>query len=173
LAADEVVAEGSEERPRAPAEGEAARVTLSVAVASPMMAGEVLWPQTKVAVEAERGALTPNDDASFWVKSIGMTLASAVLIAPLGLVGLFVPALLDWPVWTLVVGLFATGLPVFAGIRVLHERADARLAAKVHELAARRRAQREVARTIPALGAGGDSVAVPGIVDDRVRDARS
>jgi hypothetical protein len=136
------------------------------------MAGEVLWPVMSAALDEERDVLTPRDHAIIRARATGISLSLSVAFTAVILASLFVPSIAGWPTWAFYVAFLLAAMPSGIALRVTFNAQDAKAARRVHDLATRRRAEREAARTIPALGAGGDSVAVPGIVDDRVREAR-
>jgi fatty acid desaturase len=136
------------------------------------MAGEVFWPKMSAALDEQRAILTTADHAAVRTRATATTTLGVIVATAAILAAFFIPHLADWPTWAFYVAVLVVALPVGVGTRLLANAEDAKAARRVHELAARRRLEREQARTTGALGAGGDSVAVPGIVDDRVREAR-
>lgn len=136
------------------------------------MADEVLWPKFSAALDAEREALTPGDGARIRARTTAVAVAMGAAAGVAFIGSIFVPGMLGAPSWALYLTFALVSLPAGIALRIRFNVEDEKAARRVHELAARRRAEREAARTIGALGTGGDSVAVPGIVDDRVREAR-
>lgn len=133
----------------------------------------MLWPQTQAAVEAAGIDLTATDRAAFHASAnartlLALTLVTAVVVGG----GIGLPVALDLGTWALYVGFIGAALPASLVGRGWQLRADQRMASRVRALAAQRRAERAAATTIPALGAAGGAVAVPGLVDERVRGAR-
>jgi hypothetical protein len=122
--------------------------------------GRDLTNVDRTRIDVRRLAISTVTIGGFTAGAVSLVLVGAEVLnlGTAGLIPIFMVSLLGG-LW----GVLAAG-----------RRSDAALARHIRALAAQRRNEAQAARTIGALGASSAEapVAVPGIVDERVRDAR-